>query len=399
MYWKPHWLPCSIPLYLFNSISVLKNSETLICLAFLKTLSSTTFMFTINPNQLNAKKARFVQAEKVKKSIHYLINECQNKLSISDEKLAHSLLKLQDIERLTPEIHYYHHALQAAMRRQEKDNVHILLLKLIDIIDHAASLEFKELSITSVGNLEWEKFVTEEAIRLTKEDCDREAEITPISESTLSFFKDVVTAALCIIARHDSDMYDEIHEQVKIIKLFDGKVTMGLTDVRILGAMLIRLPRQNLNPVLYFLEHIVHEASHIHLNCLMAMDPIILNSSEDRFASPLRKDLRPMVGVLHATYVSARIVRTFLQIYLATNNQEFLHPLAETLDEVIRGMVEIKKHAKLTEAGGQLIASIQTLIESAKTLPEWQQYNFKAPRMHRFGAGTTKVNQLEQAIA
>src|SRR5260221_14334319 len=99
-----------------------------------------------------------------------------------------------------------------------------------------------------------------------------------------------------------------------MIKLFCGKVVQGYTDTRVLGAIFLRLPSKNINPLGYFIEHVVHEAFHIYLNCLMASDPIILNSREKCFMSPLRVDPRSMIGVFHATYVSASVSQTFFKL-------------------------------------------------------------------------------------
>lgn len=283
------------------------------------------------------------------------------------------------------------------MRQQDTAGARISLFKLISAISNNFLLD-KWISITSVGNTEWEKFIVAEAMRVTTEDCGLSAEIKPISQDELFLSKDILNAALSTIARYDADMFDEIQEQVKIIKLFRGKGTMGFTDVRILGAMLIRLPRDNVNPMLYFLEHVIHETSHIHLNCLMATDPIILNLPEERFLSPLRLDPRPMVGVFHAAYVSARIARTFMKLFHATEDRELLHPLAETLDETIRGIMEIEKNAKLTVHGSELVSSIKRFLKSAQLIPEWSQYDFREKRSHRFGAGLTQVTVLQRAV-
>lgn len=355
-------------------------------------------MYNITPNKYLAAKARYSISEKIKKSITYLINESAHKLNINDDKIAMALATINKIDRLMPEIHYYHHALQMAMRAQNKLETRIGLMRLVDSLC-CYTLSDELISILTIGNSIWEKFSVTEAIRLAKEDCNQIAVIEPLSTIELSINRNRLNEAIDLIAEYDSDMFEELIEQVSMIKLFRGKVTMGFTDLRILGAMFIRVPRPNLNPVLYFFEHVIHEASHIHLNCLMAIDPLILNSRDERFQSPLRNDPRPMIGVFHATYVSARIARSLIKVFQNTDDYELLHPLAETLDETLRGMVEIKKNAKLTGHGLELMASIHELLELARSMPEWQNYDFAKQRTHRFGAGVTKVANFQKAVA
>jgi hypothetical protein len=352
-------------------------------------------MFTINPNKETAILSRQAQSSKVKKSINYLIQECINKLKLSDIAAASPLSSLEKIDKLSPEIHYLHHMLQSAMRKQDPLAAKLELYKLINEIINCPTQE-SWIKVSSITNSAWETFISNEAIRLTKEDCGEIAVIEPISESELIEAKDLLNAAINLIARHDPLMFDEIHEQVSIIKLFNGKVTMGLTDVRMLGAMFIRLPRMQVNSVLYFFEHIIHEASHIHLNCLMAIDPLILNLPDEKFISPLRHDLRPMIGVFHATFVSTRIVRSLVNLYKSTNNIDLLHPLAESMDEVIRGIAEIKQNAKLTENGEKIVNDMQDIVDTTSHLPQWQSYDFIKSRTHRFGAGASKVDSFSR---
>ncbi|GEM_PF-4180333 len=283
------------------------------------------------------------------------------------------------------------------MRDQDPFLAKKRLFQVVDVILNN-SLRKNYISIASISNSEWEDFVVAEAKRLVKEDCGGIAEIEPVFEPDLSLAKDRICAALCTIARYDPEMFSEIKQHVWMIKIFCGKITMGFTDMRILGAMLIRLPAKVASPVMYFVEHIVHEASHIHLNCLMAIDPLILNSPDDRYISPLRTDLRPMMGVFHAMYVSAKIARTFMKLYLGTGNNKLLQPLAETLDETIRGIAEIEKNAQLTFMGQSLLASVKEFIDSAKLLPEWKQYNFSKENIHRYGVGATKVAAFHQLV-
>lgn len=352
-------------------------------------------MFTVNPNKFIAELARQAQSEKVKKSIIYLIRECATKLKLNDVDISASLNNLDKIDRLSPEIHHLHHVLQIAMRRQDISAANITLKKFIQKLIHYSTPD-TWITVSSISDSEWEVFIKNEAIRLTEKDCGKIAKIEPIVDSELNIAKDVLNAAINLIARHDPEMFDEIHEQVRMIKLFNGKITMGLTDVRMLGAMFIRLPHTQINPVLYFFEHIIHEASHIHLNCLMAIDPLILNSPEERFMSPLRPDLRPMIGVFHATFVSTRIVRSLIKLYRSTNNPDLLHPLAESMDEVIRGIPEINQNAKLTDNGKRLVEDMQNILDAAIFIKEWKDYDFTTSRPHRFGSGVTKVSAFSR---
>jgi HEXXH motif-containing protein len=154
--------------------------------------------------------------------------------------------------------------------------------------------------------------------------------------------------------------------------------------------MLIRVPEKNMDPLLYFIEQLVHEASHIYLNGLMATDPIVLNSPEDRGISPLRTKLRPIISIFHATYVSARLFQSFLTLYLRTTDTKFLSPLTRTLNETIKGAREIQKKGILTTYGHYLLSSITELLELFETFSDGKFNNFTKLKMHHTTTPTKK---------
>lgn len=55
-------------------------------------------------------------------------------------------------------------------------------------------------------------------------------------------------------------------------------------------------------------EALAHEAAHAYLLGHTLGAPLVGNDASERFASPLRTDLRPMDGVVHAAFVLARML-------------------------------------------------------------------------------------------
>lgn len=54
-------------------------------------------------------------------------------------------------------------------------------------------------------------------------------------------------------------------------------------------------------------EVVAHESAHSLLFAFCTDEPLVYNDDEDLYPSPLRHDLRPMDGLYHATFVSARM--------------------------------------------------------------------------------------------
>ena len=61
-------------------------------------------------------------------------------------------------------------------------------------------------------------------------------------------------------------------------------------------------------------EALIHEVSHNKLNALLELDPVLRNGDEARFASPVRPDPRPLMGVLLAVHAFVPVARMLEQL-------------------------------------------------------------------------------------
>ena len=84
-----------------------------------------------------------------------------------------------------------------------------------------------------------------------------------------------------------------------------GQGFAGASSRLVWGAVFVNIARNDSRVPL--LATLCHEASHQLLFGLSLHAPLTLNPPEQRFASPLRSDPRPMDGVYHATFVAARL--------------------------------------------------------------------------------------------
>ncbi len=109
------------------------------------------------------------------------------------------------------------------------------------------------------------------------------------------------------------------------------------------------------------LTSLVHEATHQLLFGLSRDEPLVTNPSGARYASPLRRELRPMDGVFHATYVAARL--TCLYEILASGGPALTSEerasaaarVASIRARFVQGHEVIASQAMLTPLGGRLM--------------------------------------------
>ena len=158
----------------------------------------------------------------------------------------------------------------------------------------------------------------------------------------------------------EEGLKQEFEAFVTRIKLYAGKVLESTTSARFFGAIYLGLPYEE-DTFLIYLRNIVHELSHLHLFAMMAQDPLILNGEQERYASPLRPDKRPMIGIFHASYVLSRMVR-ILRRYVEQfpENQEAKVMLQKNENAFLDSLETVKNHGQLTEQGKSIFTSLQS---------------------------------------
>jgi len=119
-------------------------------------------------------------------------------------------------------------------------------------------------------------------------------------------------------------------------------------------------------------EVIAHESAHIMLYAFASEEALVENPDEELYPSPLRTDLRPMDGIYHATYVSARMHWAMEQ--LAASNILDDETVAGAIaakkadrDNFAAGYSVVEKHGRLTATGNAVMnAAYDYMAQSAE---------------------------------
>ena len=120
---------------------------------------------------------------------------------------------------------------------------------------------------------------------------------------------DDLRAGLALMRRADRAFHDEVAALLRTIVLgspaepgmaFDGASTFFLWGATLLNADARR-------SAVEAAELLVHESGHLLLFALSSPSALTRNSGEERHASPLRRDPRPIDGIFHAGFVATRV--------------------------------------------------------------------------------------------
>ena len=118
-------------------------------------------------------------------------------------------------------------------------------------------------------------------------------------------------------------------------------------------------------------EVLAHESAHSLLFGFCTHEALVRNDDDELFSSPLRVDKRPMDGIYHATFVSARMHWTMSQLARsdALDIQQKEHACAAAEADARNfnaGYGVVAEHADLTNLGRSLMASAKAYMDSVR---------------------------------
>jgi len=212
-----------------------------------------------------------------------------------------------------------------------------------------------DLITESIAAHAWEQPLLRE-IRSTQVSGMGPLEFFPLLESDTLRYHQIAMHALHLIAEVDPDMHAEISTHVSMIKLFTGSGIEGLSTPKAFGALWLKVPTEE-NALAWFLEHLVHECSHLHLNALFSLDPLLYNPNEIHQA-PIRPDPRPMFQILHGTFVLARNCRVHARLCERFPELNLQPALEKFHEQFQRGIAVVEGCMKPTPRGALLLQSL-----------------------------------------
>ncbi len=118
-------------------------------------------------------------------------------------------------------------------------------------------------------------------------------------------------------------------------------------------------------------EVLAHESAHSLLFGFCTHESLVENADEERYPSPLREDLRPMDGIYHATFVSARMhwAMSALAASGALNTDEIEAARAAAASDLRNfdaGDSVVRAHGRLTATGAALLEGARAYVDAVR---------------------------------
>ncbi|AZV78439.1 hypothetical protein EBB79_11475 [Parasedimentitalea marina] len=113
---------------------------------------------------------------------------------------------------------------------------------------------------------------------------------------------------------------------------------------------------------------LIHESSHQQMFLFHLDDPVLLNDASATFSSPLRAQPRPMEGIFHALWVSARMVLAAETVLKSPSRptwaQDLLEHQARALEAFRDCEQTVAEHGELSDFGLELFENARETIHA-----------------------------------
>ena len=205
--------------------------------------------------------------------------------------------------------------------------------------------------------------------RLVDDDQELGKELRTLDEAQFADAAKRVHDALAVLDVGVPELAEElrtlVHEIVVVGK--PGDWPFGASSFQLWGALFLKL-KPDASRV-EIAEALAHESAHALLFGFSMGRPLVENEPDELYPSPLRSDPRPMDGVVHATYVTARMHYTATRLLgSGLLSDEEAHEARELIKRNERGYLEgvavVDSGARWTKAGEAALASAKAYMST-----------------------------------
>lgn len=290
-------------------------------------------------------------------SLRHIWEQADGCLNLPAEKFQQFLARLERHAVAPLTFSYYFDAV-LAIEADDIEQASRLLAEMMDLPAHPGGPIIAELGDPS------QDVIARRYANFIDTDPSFKFEIFPPSASAAQSCRDQIKGAFALLDAGDPILAAEIRALLREIILAAGSEAKnvmtfdGASSFMLWGAIIINANRKDGD--LEMVQMLAHESAHNLLFGLSADGELVENSPEELFSSPLRKDPRPMDGIYHATFVTARmhrVVKTLLDsgTLSAAHREKALKDIELNARLFKQGFDIVTQHARLSPLGAVIM--------------------------------------------
>ena len=299
-------------------------------------------------------------------SLRYIFNQANGQLAIPEEPFQDFLNRLES-RPVSPLAFSYYCDAVLAIEEDDVEEASRLLGDLIKLPVHPGGPVVAELADPGQDAL------ARRFVRFIDTDPTIEFEVFAPSRDAAEKCRGLINAAFELMDAGDPEQAAEIRALLREIVMAAGAEDLkaltfdGASSFMLWGGIIINANRRD--GELAMAQMLVHEGTHNLLFGLSADGPLVENSDEELYSSPLRMDARPMDGIYHATFVTARMHRVVWRLLESGVLSASLHEkapkeLADNRRLFDQGIKVVREHGKLTSLGEAMIRGAENYMAS-----------------------------------
>ena len=328
---------------------------------------STGIDFSFEPSVARARQLDESMRAQLAESITYLARKMAPFEQIDREQLALFLQRLQSFS-VAPLTFTIYWDIVCAVNADDLESAAKLFPQLLQQPAWSSGLQVIDLG-DKLSNPEAERYA-----RYIDGDPDLPLDLLPPPAEAAARTRQLIENAFSLMQAGDPDLAGEIMTLLRAIVLCAASPTPGrptfdgASSLMLWGAILINAERQG--DALSTVQMLAHESAHNLLFGFTAENRLLENDASERYASPLRVDPRPLEGIFHATFVSARMYRSMRQLVASATLSPEETALAEK-DAVLNkkafldGAATLDRHAEFTETGRSILENARSYVLSS----------------------------------
>ena len=266
--------------------------------------------FSFYPNAARAKALDTRMRAELARSLEYIVTQLESRLPDTEAGkytgMLAPILSLLHSRRVSPATFASYYQLVLSLLDENTD-IADKVVRLVAVAEPRDLLSFKELNAEGLGSQELVSLYrscldTDENFKFEflSPQPDESARTRASVIRALALMKKIVPAMAAEFESLISEVILAAASKKPDAPRFDGGSSYMLW-----GALALSVDDEKSD--LAMMETLAHEGAHCFLFGLTMEEPLVNNDDSDLYHSPLRQDPRPMDGIYHAAYVSARM--------------------------------------------------------------------------------------------
>ena len=290
-------------------------------------------------------------------SLRYITGQAQGQLELDQARLQAFLYRLMQ-QPVSPLVFSYYSDLVLAIEADDLEEAERLFGELIRQPAHPGGLNISPLADPA------QDAVARRYARFIDTDPSAQFQVFQPSPEAVAGCRAQIRDAFALMDAGDPALAAEIRALLREIILAAGTedpkaMTFdGASSFMLWGAIILNANRRD--GALGMVQMLAHESAHNLLFGWSADESLVENPPGSLYPSPLRVDPRPMDGIYHATFVTARMhraVRRLLEsgVLPPELQEKARHELAQNAALFAKGMTTVERHGQLTTLGEAVI--------------------------------------------